>query len=661
MLQNAACGSMRFMALRQKLFLVLSLMAMVPLLFLLFEVVESVETDLERRTSEELNATLGKMAKELDTLMSTQQSIVEGLARVPIVREFAATLEEPYSERFEAKAGALSTFFLNYQSAVPSIQALRFSDLQGKTLVKVKEGHLVPALLRDRRGRQFVEDIAYKPFFQWALDSNKRVAVSDFERGKVAGETDFCPAMVRYSVPIRDELDTPLGMLTVNIWGRRLDDAVQAALGGYPGKAYIVELNDEDAQRDGIYLYHENPDWRFANQLGSDHRLSSELGGSVWRAIKIGGISGVMDSTSDRWLYWRKFAPFADRATKWLLVIETNRDTVHAPIAGLRNWLTFLIVTMLVASLVIARWAAARLSRPVQELTSIIRRYADGDHGARYIDHRSDDVGSAGKAFNYLTESLERAKVERETAERAVQQSERLAAIGQMAAGIGHEINNPLMNITSLAGLLEESVPRHNRQGRDDLRALQSEVRRCARIVQGILNFARETAPSFERFDLTDLIETTVALFRHRADTLSLNLDLDISRPLPIEGDAGQLQQVLVNIVLNAIQASRPNSTITVRAHIAGDRARIEVLDEGSGINESALDKVFNPFFTTKPEGSGTGLGLSVSYGIVRRHGGTIALENRSRGGVRVQISVPLKHDVKPERAVEHIGASRVG
>lgn len=632
------------MPLRQKLFLVLSLMAMVPLLFLLFEVAESIESDLERRTADELNATLGKMGQELDTLMSTQQSIVEGLARVPIVREFASTLEEPQSERFESKASALANFFLNYQSTVPSIQALRFSDLQGKTLVKVKEGHLVPALLRDRQGRHFVEDIAYKPFFQWALDSNKRVAVSDFERGKVAGETDFCPAMVRYSVPIRDELDTPLGMLTVNVWGRRLDDAVQAALGGYPGKAYIVELNDENAARDGIYLYHENPDWRFANQLGTDYRLSSELGPAVWRQIKTGGISGVVDTQgTDRWLFWRKFAPFADRATKWLLVIETNHETVHAPIAGLRNWLTLLIITMLLASVVIARWAAARLSRPVQNLTGIIRRYADGDHGARYIEHRRDDVGSAGTAFNYLAESLERAQIERRTAERAVQQSERLAAIGQMAAGIGHEINNPLMNINSLAGLLEESVPRHDRQGRDDLRALQSEVRRCARIVQGILNFARETAPSFERFDLAEMIETTAALFRHRADMLSLRLDLDLTKPLHMEGDAGQLQQVLVNIVLNSIQASRPESVITVRAHVIGDSARVEVLDEGSGIQSEALDKVFNPFFTTKPEGSGTGLGLSVSYGIVRRHGGTISLENRSSGGVRVQITLPLK------------------
>jgi len=655
------------MKLRQKLFLVLSLMAMVPLLFLLLEVVGSIERDLEQRTERELHATLGKMAKEIDTLLSTQRSIVEGLARVPVVQEFASLLHDHRSEEYDVKAGQLANFFLNYQATVPSIQALRFSDIEGKTLVKVKEGHLVPALLKDRRGRQFVEDIAYKPFFQWALTTNEAVAISDFERGKVVGEADFCPAMVRYSLPIRDELDTPQGMLTVNMWGRRIDDTVEASLGGYPGKAYIVELSD-DPQRDGIYLYHENPDWRFANQLGTSYRLSSELGAERWQVIRTGAEKGTLHD-GQRMLFWRKLAPFNDRATKWLLVIEANRDVVNAPIAGLRNWLTVLMVAMLVASLIVARWAAARLSRPVQDLAAMITRYADGDQSVRYRGERRDEVGSAGKAFNYLADSLERAEIERDKAERAVQQSERLAAIGQMAAGIGHEINNPLMNITSLAGLIQDSLPPEHRQAREDLNALQSEVRRCAHIVQGLLNFARANSPSYRRFDLAELIEETVALFRHRIETLSLNLAVDITRPLPMEGDANQLQQVLVNVILNAIQATHaPGATITLRAHRAGHQVRIEVLDEGSGISEEALGKVFNPFFTTKPEGSGTGLGLSVSYGIIRRHNGTITLDNRPNGGVRVLIALPVTGSGKEQTSTTErqtyesdVEVSRVG
>ena len=636
------------MKLRQKLFLVLSLMAMVPLLFLLFEVVESIERDLEQRTERELHATLGKMSKEIDTLLSTQRSIVEGLARVPGVQEFAELLDQPDSDQYQLKARQLASFFLNYQATVPSIQALRFSSIEGKTLVKVKEGHLIPAELKDSRGKQFVEDIAYKPFFQWALTTREAVAVSDFERGKVSGEEDFCPAMVRYSLPIRDQAARPQGMLTVNMWGQRIDDTVEASLGGYPGKAFIVELSDDSA-RDGIYLYHENPDWRFANQLGTQHRLSSEIGEEHWRTIRSGAERGTLDADGRRLLFWRKMAPFNDRDTKWLLVVETNRETVNAPIAGLRNWLTALIVAMLLASLIIARWAAARLSRPVQDLAAMITRYADGDQAVRYRGVRRDEVGSAGKAFNYLADNLERAEIERDKAERAVQQSERLAAIGQMAAGIGHEINNPLMNITSLAGLIQDSLPSDDPQAREDLNALQSEVRRCAYIVQGLLNFARATSPSYRRFDLAELIDATVDLFRHRMQTLAMHLAVDVTRPLLIEGDSNQLQQVLVNVILNSIQATQaPGATVSIRARRTGNQVRIEVLDEGSGISQEALGKVFNPFFTTKAEGSGTGLGLSVSYGIVRRHHGTITLDNRPNGGVRVLIALPAESSAKP-------------
>jgi two-component system NtrC family sensor kinase len=626
---------------RQKLFLVLSLMAIVPLLFLLLQVANWMESDLEARTSSELQQALAKMTQEIATLMDTQQSLVLGLAKVPIVKDFAAVVEQDDAPRYESKANQLGTFFLNYQATVPSIQALRFSDIHGKTLVKIKEGSLIPPRLQDGKGRSFVEDIAYKPFFQWGIATQEGISISDFERGKVAGEVDFCPAMVRYSVPIRDELDTLQGLLTVNMWGRRVDGAVQATLGGYPGKAYIAELND-NPDRDGIYLYHENPDWRFANQMGTKHRLSSQLGEALWQQIKSGGQTGMVEAPRNRMLFYRKYSPYKDRDTQWLTVIEADRDTVLAPIADLRRWIGYLIAAAVVLGLVVARWAAARLARPVHDLAQLITRYADGDETVRYQGNRSDEIGIVGGAFNYLSESLEKAKRERDKAEQAVRQSERLAAIGQMAAGIGHEINNPLMNIMSLATLIEPSLPSSDVQAREDLRALQNEGRRCARIVHGILNFARETPPSVHWFNLSKLVGDTVALFQHRLDASALTLNVDVKAPLMIEGDASQIQQVLVNVLLNAIQASLMGSTITIRGQQLDDKVRVEVVDNGPGIAKEILPEVFNPFFTTKAEGAGTGLGLSISYGIVKKHGGVISLENASDGGVCARITLPV-------------------
>jgi two-component system NtrC family sensor kinase len=459
--------------------------------------------------------------------------------------------------------------------------------------------------------------------------------------GKVSGEVDFCPAMVRYSVPIRDEIETLQGVLVVNMWGKRFDDALEAALGGYPGKVYMAEIN-RDPDRDGIYLYHRNADMRFSNQANTNYRFSNAIDSGLWEQITAGEPRGFVVNSDNRMFFYKKFTPFSDRENQWLLLIETKRETILAPITSLRDWIIYLIIAVLVISLIVAKWAASRLARPVNELAQIITKYADGDHSAHYDGERSDEIGRAGKAFNYLSESLEKAELERDKAEQAVRQSERLAAVGQMAAGIGHEINNPLMNIMSLASLIEESVPKDNNQVHDDISALQNEGKRCARIVQGILNFARETEPQYQQFELGALINETLSVFQHRLQVMSVHLDVDVQDELVIRADYGQLQQVLMNIIINAMHASPEGSTISIHADRKGDNAVIEVLDNGAGIRTEDMPRVFSPFFTTKPEGSGTGLGLSVSYGIIKKHGGTVTLENRKSGGVRVVITLPI-------------------
>jgi len=631
------------MQLRQKLFLVLGLMALVPLLFLLFGVVGHVERDLETSTRNEIHKTLGKLAQEISTLMDNQKSIVRGLAKVPIVRDFAAALSDTNTNAeidYEQQVINLMAFFLNYQSTVPSIQAIRFTDMEGKALVKIKEGRLIPFKNKMQDGRSYVEDIAYKPFFHWALNTDEDISISNFERGKVSGEIDFCPAMVRYSVPIRDELESPLGMLIVNMWGRRIDDAVEAALGGYPGKAYIVEIS-RDEERDGIYLYHKNPDMRFSNQLDTVVKFSSDIGRGHWDTIKLGQDTDMVSAGQDKYFYYHKLSPFQDRDTQWLLVIEMARDSILAPISALKNWIVYLILVVVVVSLLIARWAASRLAKPVQDLAQIITRYADGDNKALYSDNRRDEIGLAGKAFNYLTNKVEKSQKQRIKAELMARQSERLAAVGQMAAGIGHEINNPLMNIMSLASLVEKNIPETDQQLKEDLKALQNEGQRCARIVQGVLNFARENKPKYEEFDFSQLMRETASIFEHRLRTSNVDLVLDVEEPLIMQGDSSQLQQVLVNVVINSLHASKPGSQIFMIAKEQDGKIMAQILDSGNGISDDNLARAFSPFFTTKPEGAGTGLGLSVSYGIIRKHGGSIVLENRPEGGVKVEIILP--------------------
>jgi two-component system NtrC family sensor kinase len=637
------------MQLRHKLFIVLSLFSSVPLLVLLFGVVDQMERELTARTDTAMHGTLDKMAGEINLILNNQKAIANGLGRVPAIRQFADIANQrdgANKQDYQQYAEELQQFFLNYQHSVPSIQALRFINAEGKTLVKVKEGKPIEAHhIDDRTGRLFIADQANRPFFKDAIKPGAEVVMSDFELGQVSQDADFCPAMVRYSVPIKDEVDNLDGVLVVNMWGTRLDATIEAALGGHSARAYIVEL-DKGGLRDGIYLYHQDATKRFANQVGTQYRFTNTLTAADWRNIHATKNYGSLFEDDGRMLFYRKLSPYVDRDTQWLLVLEADSATVLAPINKMRDSIWVLLAILLFVSLLVAVWASGRLTAPVRKLAEIIRHYADGDREARYQKSFSsrDEISQAGVAFNYLAHKLETTEKEREHAVHAACQSERLAALGQLAAGIGHEINNPLMNMMSLASLIEETLGDEKTEVKEDLNILKKEGQRCARIVQGILSFAREKKPTYTSFDMSELLAETIELLRYRIESSKIKLETKVSAPLYMEGDPNLLQQVLVNILLNAVQASPEGSEIDLEAKQVDEFIEIDITDYGVGIKDADYSKIFDPFFTTKEEGQGTGLGLSISYGIVQRHNGSLSLENTSHGGVRVHICLPQAH-----------------
>lgn len=650
------------MQLRHKFFIAISLLTTLPLLILQFGVVEHMEQEVQLRTEHEINSTLDKMASELTLILNNQKSIANGLSRVPAVKHFANSVVPSKNSEYGLHANALESFFLNYQHSVPSIQALRFIDTSGKTLVKVKEGKPIEAKKFDKQhDRAYIADQSPKQFFKEAIQSahDGNVVMSDFELGQVTFGADFCPSMVRYSVPVRDELEQLQGLLVVNMWGTRLDSAVESTMSGYPANSYIVEINNNKL-RDGIYLYHADTQKRFANQLNTNFRFTNEVTDEEWKEMQFIEAYGSTIQDSGRMFFYKTISPFKNRDTKWLLLIEAQSDVVFAAVNNMRRSIWLLVGSLVFISILLAIWASGKLTGPAHSLAEIIKKYADGERGVRYQGEVNDEVGLAGRAFNYLTTTLEETEKERERAVRAACQSERLAALGQLAAGIGHEINNPLMNIMSLASLVEESLNDANDDTKNDLKLLRKEGQRCSRIIQGILNFARENEPAFETFDLSELIKETLELLSHKIESSGINLVSHIDTNLMMKGDPGMLQQVLVNVLLNAIQASPANSGIIVDAMKKNNNLVVNIVDEGIGIKGGDFSKIFDPFFTTKSEGEGTGLGLSVSYGIIKHHGGTISIENMENAGVKVNIMLPVenKQEVKE---LDYLEARDVG
>ena len=650
------------MQLRHKFFIAISLLTTVPLLILQFGVVERMEQEVQLRTEHEINASLDKMAGELTLILNNQKSIANGLSRVPAVRLFANSVVPRKASVYAKRAAKLENFFLNYQHSVPSIQALRFIDTSGKSLVKVKEGKPIEAKKFDAKNkRQYVADQSPKHFFKEAIKSahEGKVVISDFELGQVTFGADFCPSMVRYSVPVRDELDELQGLLVVNMWGTRLDSAVESAMSGYPATSYIVEIN-KNKLRDGIYLYHPNSKKRFANQLKTNFRFSNLVTKEEWQEMSFIESYGSIFHDDGKMYFYKTISPFQNRDTKWLLLIQVSSEKIFESVNNMRRSIWLLLGSLVVVSLLLAVWASGRLTQPVHALAEIIHKFADGERGVRYNGSVTDEVGSAGKAFNYLTTTLENTEREREKAVRSACQSERLAALGQMAAGIGHEINNPLMNIMSLATLIEEALGEGHDDTRNDILLLRKEGQRCARIIQGILNFARENEPSYESFNLSKLIHETLELLHHRIESSEIKVVTNIDDELMMMGDAGMLQQVFVNVLLNAVQASSLHKEILVNAKKVNENLVVEIIDHGTGIQGNDFSKIFDPFFTTKSEGEGTGLGLSVSYGIIKHHGGSISIENIKGKGVKVNIILPIDGK-REEKELDYLEAKNVG
>ena len=287
-------------------------------------------------------------------------------------------------------------------------------------------------------------------------------------------------------------------------------------------------------------------------------------------------------------------------------------------------------------------------------------------HWASWPIDASDQVvelsifGAAGVIAGFLSDrerrqrfSLERTKQELEQVYHELQQNlerlrkaERLYAAGQLSASLAHEIRNPLASIAGAAGILKRGNA-STQNFRDCLEIIEKESQRLNKLLTGFLDFARPRAPRFQLTDLSMVITSVALLARHAASANEIELRQEVNGQLPeVECDPEQLKQVLLNLVINAAQASPAGGSVWLSASAASDRVRIAVRDEGCGIPPEKQDRIFDPFFTTKE--NGTGLGLAIASMIVEQHQGLLTAQKNSGKGMTFCLELPLdrKHPI---------------
>ncbi len=244
-----------------------------------------------------------------------------------------------------------------------------------------------------------------------------------------------------------------------------------------------------------------------------------------------------------------------------------------------------------------------------------------------------------------LQQRAENSEHKLEKFQEKIADTDKLASLGLMAGGVAHELNNPLGGILTMTQLVLDELPEDS-DIRDDLKEIEEATLHCRGIVSNLLNFARQgREPKFEQLQMLEVINVSTRLVRHHFKNKDINLDVEVPEDLPLLwGDVSKLQQVFVNLITNASQAMPGGGMIKVKAYVAedGKNIAIDVIDHGVGIPEHKLENIFDPFYTTKEEGQGTGLGLSVTYGTIKEHQGEIAVESTEGKGARFTVYLPI-------------------
>jgi two-component system NtrC family sensor kinase len=308
--------------------------------------------------------------------------------------------------------------------------------------------------------------------------------------------------------------------------------------------------------------------------------------------------------------------------------------------------LMFLSITITgaIVSLIIAYFLTTDLMRPIRRLVAASHELSKGNFSHRIESISKSELGELERTFNFMASSLkERDDELKEQTQRQLIQSEKLASVGRLAAGVAHQINNPLTGVLTYSSLLLRNKSEED-PDREDLQVIVDETMRCREIVKGLLGFSKQTEPQKKAVDINSIIRNALILTKNQALINDVKVITELNDQLPqIVVDGSQIQEVFLNILLNAIDAMSQGGELRVTSNMTDGEQFVQIrfADTGCGIFPENLDKVFDPFFTTKGA-KGTGLGLAVAYGVIEKHRGKIRMESEAGKGSTCIIDLPV-------------------
>jgi len=324
--------------------------------------------------------------------------------------------------------------------------------------------------------------------------------------------------------------------------------------------------------------------------------------------------------------------------------IEKERSGIHNLISSTKIGIFVFLGFFLVLTTYLINMLTQHIIMPINRLIEDMRRIAEGDFSPIAPRKKYRDE------FTILVMAMNRMTEEIHVRQEQLVQTRKMAAIGNLTAGIAHELNNPLNNISLITESLLDDSEDYGREECDKmLNSIFEQVERASSTVKNLLDFTRKDQPSFSSLSISEIISSTLSLLGNEIELNDIIVELKVDKNLPpTYGNHRDLQQVFLNLIMNAIHAMPDGGTLIIKAELDQNKSlKINIVDSGTGIPAENLHQIFEPFFTTKEVGKGTGLGLSVSYGIVKNHQGEIDVFSQIGNGTTFSVTLPTSIEPK--------------
>jgi two-component system NtrC family sensor kinase len=572
------------------------------------------------------------------------------------------------------------------ENAVPAAE--RVSDavevvdgqIENKITVLALGGTHLIALLDDHGdlvvGRVLSPDGTLSPLRMGGAWGDLPIVAAALESGQEQKGTEIVSAQYLQTVGLADQARVPLletARAAPEPFDPREGSAGLALIGVSP-------LQDEDGRNHGAVLsaYLFNNDFTLVDRIKEvagidtvtiflgDLRVSTNvMTGQGTRAVGTRISQEVYDVVLEQArdyvgqafvvndTYITRYAPLLDHlgGVVGSLYVGARESTFRSLVEAFTNRVAVIAVLTVVVAAVLAVPISHWIAGPITRLSDATQQLAQGDMSVHVVVPGTGELARLAGSFNQMVETLRRTQAE-------LLHKQKLASMGQLAAGVAHEINNPLGTIHLYAGALRKELPPDDPH-REDLAVILRETDRCKTIVADLLNFARQQEVLAQPTDIHDLLEQAIAAVRPHAPFEQVEIRRDYAMGLPpIEADPAQLLQVFVNLLNNAAEAIEGTGTIQLTTRVAGSSVLVNIADTGCGIPEENLGRLFTPFFTTKGPGRGTGLGLSIVYGIIKMHRGQITVQSRVGQGTTFTVMLPQR---LPREAGEVKGNGAIG